>query len=411
MNLPTSQNLPFDEEKLPPARRRQSRRRLIPPSSDAKAQIIQELAHRLTPSFDFFLFTLVAALVLAAAILFDQPALYVLAALMAPFLSPAVGLSLAAIVGSVRFFLRSLGAFLVGSLMIFFIGCASGWAATFLPDKTYEFAIQHAHFSWADLVLLSVGIILTSYLLIKSRQSRPLVTNAALVYELYIPIGVAGFGLTSQIPNLWPDALIVFGVNLAWCALLGTLTLAILGLRPKNVFGYTLGTTLIIVAVIAVVIVSGIGAAVTSEKALPPMQTEVTYLTENSNTVTPTGTAKPFNLFPEVTITPQPVIPTASPTNTLIPSKTATITPTPQATPLYAKIKPNEQGGAVIRQEPNFNSPIISTLSNDVMVIVVDEYVQSDNVIWVKIRTTQENPIEGWIVRSLLITATPKPEW
>jgi hypothetical protein len=411
MNLPTSQNLPFDEEKLPPARRRQNRRRLLPPSSDAKAQIIQELAHRLTPSFDFFLFTFIAALVLATAILFDQSALYVLAALLVPFLSPAVGLSLAAIVGSVRFFISSLGAFLTGSLLVFSVGCVSGWISKFFPTQTYEFAVQHAHFSWADLILLSVGIILTSFLLIKSNQSRPLVTNAALAYELYLPIGVAGFGLTSHIPGLWPDGLIVFGVHLAWCALLGTLTLAVLGLRPKNIFGYTLGTTLTIVAVIAVVIVSGIGAAVTSEKALPPVQTDIVLLAENTTTVTPSSTEKPFSLFSAPTITPQPVLPTASPTNTLIPTNTSTITPSPQATPLYAKIKPNEQGGAVIRKDPNFSSPIIATLSNDYMVIVIDEYVQSDNVIWVKIRTTVENPIEGWIVRSLLITATPKPGW
>ncbi len=334
MNLPTSQFIPSDEEQLPPARRRQHRRRLIPPTSGERSTLLKELSHRLTPSLDYFIFTLVAALVLAAAMLLNQPALYVLAALLAPFLAPAVGLSLAAIVGSVRFFLHSLAAFSIGSMIVFLIGCAAGLVSTLLTPASYTFALQHAYFGWADFVLLSVGIVLTAYLLIRSRTSRPLVTSAALVYELYLPIGVAGFGLAGKIPGLWPDALLVFAVHLAWCALLGTLTLAILGLRPKTVFGYTLGTTLIIVAIIATVIISGIGTAVTSEKALPPL-TSPDIVATTTSTITSTDTPAP----PVVQIVGSPTI---TPTNTLVPTKTPTITFTPNSTPIFAKIKPNE---------------------------------------------------------------------
>lgn len=403
MNLPTSQFLPSDEEQLPPARRRQRSRRLIPPTSGERSLLLQELAHRLTPSLDYFIFTLVAALVLAAAMLFNQPALYVLAALLAPFLAPAVGLSLAAIVGSVRFFLRSLAAFSIGSLIVFLVGCGAGWISTLIAHTNFSFTLQHAYFGWADFVLLSVGIILTAYLLIRSRKSRPLVTSAALVYELYLPIGVAGFGMVGKIPGLWPDALLVFAVHLAWCALLGTLTLAIMGLRPNTVFGYTLGTTLLIVSIIAAVIISGIGTAVTSEKALPPVPSPLILLTTTS-TPSPTDTPVP----PVVQIAGSPTLTT---TNTLVPTKTPTITFTPNSTPVYAKIKPNEYGGAYIRKEPSFESEAITSLSSEVLVIVIDEYTQADNVIWVKIKTTTENPVEGWIVRELLITATPQAEW
>lgn len=413
MNLPTSQFLPSDDDNLPPARRRQRRRSLVPSTSDARAELLKELAHRLTPSLDFYTITLVTALVLAAAILLDQPALYILAALIAPFLAPAIGLSLAAAVGSVRFFLRSLAAFAIGSLLVFAFGCGAGWVSTRLAPASYSFAFDHARFNWADFVLLSVGIILTAYLLIRSRTSRPLVTSVALVYELYLPVGVAGFGLAGNISGLWPDALLVFAVHLAWCALLGTLTMAIMGLRPSNVFGYTLGTTVTILIIVAVVFLSGLGTALTRATA-PPVQ------------VSPPGVAVPTidvqvkqspapslaaEVKPQVSIPSSAGDPTATPTNTLVPTKTATITLTPMATPVYAKIKPNEFGGAYIREEPSFDSQAITSLSTDVMVVVIDEYTQADNVIWVKIRTTTENPVEGWIVRSLLITATPKAEW
>lgn len=412
MNLPTSQFLPSDDDNLSRARRRQRRRSLVPSTSDARAELLKELSHRLTPSLDFYTITLLTAIILAAAILLDQPALYILAALIAPFLAPAIGLSLAAAVGSVRFFLRSLAAFSIGSLVVFAFGCAAGWISTRLAPTTYSSAFTHARFNWGDFVLLSAGIILTAYMLIRSRTSRPLVTSVALVYELYLPIGVAGFGLTGSVPGLWPDALLVFAIHLAWCALLGTLTMAVMGLRPGNVFGYTLGTSVAIVIIVAAVFISGLGTALTRETAMPSL--------EASNEVIPTAAAlvkqSPApSLAPE--IQPAASLPaaseslTATPTNTLVPTRTPTLTSTPMATPVYAKIKPNELGGAYIRKEPSFDSQAITSLSTDVMVIVVDEYTQADNVIWVKIRTTSDDPVEGWIVRSLLITATPKAGW
>lgn len=412
MNLPTSQFLPSDDENLSPARRRQRRRSLVPSTSDARTELLKELSHRLTPSLDFYTITLITAVVLAAAILLNQPGLYILAALIAPFLAPAIGLSLAAAVGSVRFFLRSLAAFAIGSLVIFAFGCGAGWVSTRLAPASYSFAFDHARFNWADFVLLSVGIILTAYLLIRSRTSRPLVTSVALVYELYLPVGVAGFGLTGSVPGLWPDALLVFAIHLAWCTLLGTLTMAVMGLRPSNMFGYTLGTTVIILIIVAAVFISGLGTALTRETTMPPQKP--------SSEAVPTIAAQ-VKQSPATSLTPNlktiaslPAssgAPTATPTNTLVPTRTPTITLTPLATPVYAKIKPNEFGGAYIRKEPSFDSQAITSLSTDVMVIVVDEYTQADNVIWVKIRTTTENPVEGWIVRSLLITATPKAEW
>jgi uncharacterized membrane protein len=412
MNLPTSQFLPSDDDNLSPARRRQRRRSLVPSTSDARAEFLKELSHRLTPSLDFYTITLLTAIILAAAILLDQPALYILAALIAPFLAPAIGLSLAAAVGSVRFFLRSLAAFTIGSLVVFAFGCAAGWVSTRLSPATYSYAFAHARFIWGDFLLLSAGIILTAYMLIRSRTSKPLVTSVALVYELYLPIGVAGFGLTGSVPGLWPDALLVFVIHLAWCALLGTLTMAVMGLRPSNVFGYTLGTTVTIVIIVAAVFISGLGTALTRETAMPSLEafTEVIPSAAALVKQSPAPSLAP-EIQPAASLPAGSGTSTATPTNTLVPTKTPTITLTPMATPVYAKIKPNEFGGAYIRKEPSFDSQAITSLSTDVMVIVVDEYTQADNVIWVKIRTISDDPVEGWIVRSLLITATPKAGW
>jgi SH3-like domain-containing protein len=48
-------------------------------------------------------------------------------------------------------------------------------------------------------------------------------------------------------------------------------------------------------------------------------------------------------------------------------------------------------------------------LANNMMVQVLPDIAEAKTVIWVKVRT--EEGIEGWIVQSLLQTATPAPGW
>ena len=48
---------------------------------------------------------------------------------------------------------------------------------------------------------------LVAFTLVRSPQQRPLVISVAIAYELYLPAGVAGFGLAAGLPELWPGGL------------------------------------------------------------------------------------------------------------------------------------------------------------------------------------------------------------
>ena len=69
MSLPKSENFPDDPDLLPPARRRGARRLLAPLDADERAATIDHMAHRTSPSFDFFLFSLVAGVFFGIALL------------------------------------------------------------------------------------------------------------------------------------------------------------------------------------------------------------------------------------------------------------------------------------------------------------------------------------------------------
>ncbi|MDR3575516.1 MAG: SH3 domain-containing protein [Anaerolineaceae bacterium] len=369
----------------------------MPKEKTERAAFLDDLARRITPSFVFFLFSFLAGIIIAAALLFDSPALFLLGALLAPFMAPAFGFSLASIVGSFNFFLMNLGSMATGSLLVFICGALSGWATRLWPTLVSHQAVFHTRFTWPDFIVLTLGAVLTVLLMIRSPQTKPLVASVALAYELYLPIGAAGFGLTSSVPGLWPDGLIVFVVHLAWAALAGTLVLAILGLRPVTFFGYTLGSSLALISVAAVIALSGIGTAVFAKVAMPPPPPSKTP------TITPTRTP---------TLTPIPPTITVTPTRTLIPSATLTSTITPEPTPIWARISAgqyNGASGASVRANPGFTGKVVKTLLNGMLVQVLPEATQTGGVTWVHIRTS--DGAVGWIVRSLLETATPSPGW
>ena len=94
MNQYNADVVPDDPDRLPPARRRRARRLLAPLDSDERAAFVEKVAHRASPSFDFFLFSLIAGTVISVGFAFDSPALLVLGALLAPLMAPAVGLAL-----------------------------------------------------------------------------------------------------------------------------------------------------------------------------------------------------------------------------------------------------------------------------------------------------------------------------
>ncbi len=391
MNLSQLEQTPDDPKNLPPARRRRAARLLAPLDADERADFLDHLAHRASPSFDFFLFSLLSGAVLSIGLLLDLPALLVLGAVLAPVMAPAVGVSFGTVVGSVRVFLRSLLGLVIGGALVVLAGALAGLVARpWLPLSLIE-AHSHSQLIWTDFLVLAVGAILTAAGLTRPK-THPLLPSVALAYELYLPLAAAGFGLSSGVPHLWPDGLVVFAVHLAWGALLGALTLAILGFRPLTLFGYTLGGAVTLAGVILLIGISGAGAAFGAQIALP---TQVPSATPTITlTVTPTLTPVPPTITP--TLTP-----------TLTSTITPTITPTLTPTPILAIIQAEDGLGALIRSEPG--GQVIGSLVNNTLMQILPDSVETAAGIWVHV--IAPDGTEGWMLQSLLLIATPAPNW
>jgi hypothetical protein len=400
MSLPTVEPLPDENANLPPARRRRQQRMIVPPGSDDRAEFLIELARKTVPSFDFFLASLLCGLLLGGGLLLDSPALVFLAALFAPFMAPAVGISLGTITGSLRFVLQSLASLLIGSLIVFLAGLLGGFAASLLPQSNYQQVAYHSQFTWAGFLVLGLGAALTTYLVARTPTQKPLITSVAIAYGLYLPVGTAGFCLSAGLGPLWASGLGLFAFNLVWMALLGTVVLAFLGIRPLNTGGYLLGLSYLAggIAMIALVWntpLTPITAPVETEQPVALVMTETPAPSE-----TPTATP---SLEPTITQSP-----TITLTRTLVPSATATQTITPIPTPVWARVNASEGNGALIRRDPTYDSPVVLSILNGNLIEVLPDEVTSGSVTWIHVRTVDGR--EGWIVRGLLRTATPAPE-
>lgn len=402
MSLPKTEQTPDDPENLPPARRRRAHRTLLPQKESEYETFLDTLGHRVSPTFDFFFFSVIAALVLSLGVWLDSPSLLVLGALLAPLMAPLVGLSLGSVTGSMHFFIRSLVGLLIASGIVFIVGFIAGLAAWTLMPSPIEI-IQpyfHARLDWASFLVLTLGAVLTTLWLVRDRRSAA-VASVALSYELFVPLTVAGFGLGAGLDHLWPDGLVVFIIYLACAALLSAVTLLVLGFRPLTIFGYTLGGAMFLLGILVVIGLSGAGVAFGGQVALP---TPIPSLTPTSTmTMTP-------SLTPSATSTPAP--PTASSTSTITPSVTPslTLTFTPSPTPIYAIVNAEEGGGAILRAQPGWGTEQVTSVLNGTTVQIIDEKpAEVDNVFWLNVRIPDGR--EGWMLETTLLVATPAPEW
>lgn len=394
--------LPEIERPAASARKRRARQPLISRFSDEEASArLESMAQRAVPTFDYFIFAVVAGSLLGIGYLLNAPAILLLALVLAPFPAPWVGISLAAATGESRFFRQTLGGFFTAILVVFTTGALAGLTSRIFMPLLLDQAYLHARLWWTSLLLVALGAIAV-ILLFSQKEEKPVLAGLILNYGLLLPISAAGFGLGNGAPGLWPQGLAVFLVHFALAIILGLSIFYYMGFRPLESIGYAWGAGVVIVSLMVVLGFAGFGTLIpVPQPAVPepsPTATEIPALvaTPSLPTVSP-ATSTPTIEPP--TITPQP-------TETAQPSPTPVIIPTTA----YGRIRAGAGGdGATVRISPGGTA--ITTILNDYVVeILPDEPVTIDRNVWIKVKvTTSSRVIEGWVQQNLVVTPTPQP--
>lgn len=403
------------------ARRRRARRTFFPKDEQGRAAVLDALAKRAYPSYELFIFSLISGAVLGVGYIFDSYGVLLLGILFAPLMTPWVGFVLSIISGTPRLFLQTLAGLLVSALLIFGASALAGLASRLVLPHTFNAAFTLSRLWWPDLIVMALGAVLLTVSFVRS-ESKPYLPSVVVAYELFMPLSASGFGVGNGVGDLWPHGVLAFLVHLAWATVFGLITLAVLRFRPLSVWGY--GFTALVSAGLLLTIFWLTNAPQPFKPRAGAMLPAPTSTTEPIPSEAPSVPAAPSEtavvLRPSETgATPEEISASTNGTITPVPltldvtlpvTETSTITPEPGPTPIYAVIRAREGGGAYIRKDPGGN--VLATLANGDLVQILDGSQEYNGVLWIHVLATRNDiRVEGWMIQSVLETATPVPNW
>lgn len=398
------------------ARRRQTlRRAYFPADETGRAALFTHLARRAYPSYELFLFSLVAGAILGVGYSINSLALIFFGILVAPVLTPWIGLSLAAIAGSFRLFIQTLAALVLSAALIFLSGLLAGFATRAFGPLTTNEALTFSRLWWPSFVTLAIGAILFTISFVRS-ETLPYLPSALISSVLLTPLCASGFGLGSGVidSGLWPQGLLVFIIHFAWATFFTIITLFLLRFYPITFSGILLTGITLVVILLPIISLTGFSQWVGTQ----------TGLNAPSSTPTPQATAT-LALAPTAALPQTPIatvfigVPTRHASHTPRPTQTAsavstqtaTSTITAEPTPIIAQIRAAEGGGAFIREKPG--GKVIATLSNGATVTIVpNDFKDVNGTVWVHVfANVNDVRVDGWMIQGVLVTATPIPNW
>ncbi len=371
----------------------------------------KRFTRRLRINFDYYLFSSIFFILLAAAIFFDELTLYMAAVLFAPLQTPLLVFCFNTAWQPFDRWINILFAWLFNCMVLFLVGYLLGWVVQQIPFKDIFVWRFFTEFSWANFLLITIGTGLTFFIMQRNPNQNVLVANIAIVYSLNLPLMASGIALASNEFDLFIQTVLNFLILGLFSIFIGYVIIILSKLTPFR------GRTMLLAGVFLGLSILGLYVKFLPARAWLSDQPATTLTVEIEMTNTPSqeptlnatdvdrlptlssATALPSRLPVVVKSATVVISPTATPTRTL----------TPLPTPMWAQIQASEGNGANIRSQPNFGASIVRTVLNGTLVQILPDTVDTDGNTWVLIRL--DDNTEGWIMRDLVLSATPAPGW
>ncbi len=406
MNIPTEKFDPVPSKSLNNGRRIMWDRK----NQKGNQEFLSQLNDSITLDFEFVLALSISAIFLVIAYLTDQPAIFILAVIVAPIFYSVIGFSIGFELASLRFIKTGIFSWLVSFIIFILSGIFAGFISKQFPGKEFLSWKDFLEPTWASLVLLSVGVVFLVTIYVRNPKPKSIVANVALSYVLILPLSASGFALGNGQFALFITGIKSYFILFGFAIVIGIVTLLISGIRPQI---QKIWSPVILIILVSIGSISNYvnnqfinkpGNKNINESPLAMSKPDGISITVTPS-ITISGTAK----LPEITEASNDLILFKTITPTFAASKTPTITLTPLPTPIWAEIQAGEANGANVRAEPGFSGKIIRSVLNGTLVEVLPDAVVVDNNTWANIRFSDQTT--GWIVRTLLLSSTPAPEW
>ncbi len=196
---------------------------------DALVWIAAEMA---TPTLDFFVLAVVAALIASAGLLLNSAAVIIGAMLVAPFMQPLIAFSIGLTTGRIELMRRAVPTVLMGvgvALLIAFVFGLMVGTDTPTPEM-----LSRSHPSFLDAAVAITAGVIAAYA--TARKDIPAaLAGVAIAAALMPPVCTIGLALSARQYPLAAGATLLFVTNIVFITLAGWVVFFWMGMRPRLV--------------------------------------------------------------------------------------------------------------------------------------------------------------------------------
>jgi uncharacterized hydrophobic protein (TIGR00271 family) len=213
-------------------------RRLVPPLDiRRRAEVQLQLRDSSTPDFDFFMMVVLSSIIATFGLITDSAAVIIGAMLVAPLMSPILGVSLASITGDGKLARDAVASLLRGMAFAIIVAWLLTLASQILPfnpilEIPREVAARTRP-SPFDMGIAVAGGLAAAFALAQPGLSAAL-PGVAIATALMPPLCTIGVGMALGDWRIAGGALLLYLTNLAAIAFAGVLTFFALGFRPQG---------------------------------------------------------------------------------------------------------------------------------------------------------------------------------
>lgn len=434
-----------------------------------RKEVICDIYPTAAPGFDYYLLVILSCSIATLGLITNSAAVIIGAMLLAPLMSPIIGVGLSSIIGEDDLLKKSTSALLRGSILAILLSFAMTTINRFLPFVSLQElpteVIARTHPTPIDLMIALAGGVAAAYALTRPNLSATL-PGVAIATALMPPLCTIGVGLAMNRWDVASGATLLFITNAITIAFAAAFVFFIRGFgiearRKDKKLPHSLVISLVLIFILLVplsyysikffreasqnrLINSVVSEEVKSLNDAKLVDLQIFHLDRKLDLLVTIRTSKALRydqvvslqesivdglqlpvslkldqviaeeLDPLIPPTPTPTqAPTAtptpgpSPTTSPTQTSTATATPLPTATPAQAQVQVTGLPLFQLCQIPN--GPVIGSLSRGQWLTVLYGRQEAGGIIWVEVKDLEGRI--GWVpeIYILQITTTPSP--
>ena len=169
-----------------------------PMTSPERITVVEEISQSISSRFDFFLLVVLSCSIATMGLLINSPAVIIGAMLVAPLMTPIIGLGLGATMGNTRLVESALWALFRGAILAVVLSALMAAINRYLPfvvlQELPQEVLSRTHPSPIDLVIALAGGLAAAYAMTRPNISAAL-PGVAIATALMPPLCTIGIGI------------------------------------------------------------------------------------------------------------------------------------------------------------------------------------------------------------------------